>query len=172
MLRDQQQLCPCGMCPVIASSARVSTATTRWSRVSRRLRMLIAGSLRCSQTIAFHSPSCPDCHDLRNHRNPDRLRACEAVLEMHRGYLKAMEYALRVSFLTHQDPGFCSTRGPDCSLDRSKSRETAARNLRPHFSNPLQFSLSRSAPSAICPRHPKRRAQRGRQRPLSLSGEH
>ena len=45
----------------------------------------------------------------------DRLRACEAVLEMHRGYLKAMEYALRVSFLTHQDPGFCSTRGPDCS---------------------------------------------------------
>lgn len=35
----------------------------------------------------------------------DRLHACEAALEMHRGYLKAMEYALRVSFLTHQDPG-------------------------------------------------------------------
>lgn len=34
----------------------------------------------------------------------DRLNACEAALEMHRGYLKAMEYALRVSFLTHQDP--------------------------------------------------------------------
>lgn len=34
----------------------------------------------------------------------DRLHACEAGLEVHRGYLKAMEYALRVSFLTHQDP--------------------------------------------------------------------
>ncbi|XNX73582.1 hypothetical protein ACL5HQ_11310 [Stenotrophomonas maltophilia] len=34
----------------------------------------------------------------------DRLNSCEAALEMHRGYLKAMEYALRVSFLTHQDP--------------------------------------------------------------------
>lgn len=34
----------------------------------------------------------------------DRLNACEAALEMHRGYLKAMEYALRVSFLTHQNP--------------------------------------------------------------------
>ncbi len=34
----------------------------------------------------------------------DRLHACEAALEMHRGYLKAMEYGLRVSFLTHQDP--------------------------------------------------------------------
>ena len=33
-----------------------------------------------------------------------RLHACEAALEMHRGYLKAMEYGLRVSFLTHQDP--------------------------------------------------------------------
>lgn len=35
----------------------------------------------------------------------ERLHACEAALEMHRGYLKAMEYGLRVSFLTHQDPG-------------------------------------------------------------------
>lgn len=35
----------------------------------------------------------------------DRLHACEAGLEVHRGYLKAMEYALRVSILTHQDPG-------------------------------------------------------------------
>lgn len=35
----------------------------------------------------------------------DRLHACESALEMHRGYLKAMEYALRVSFLTHQNPG-------------------------------------------------------------------
>jgi hypothetical protein len=34
----------------------------------------------------------------------DRLHACEAGLEVHRGYLKAMEYALRVSILTHQDP--------------------------------------------------------------------
>ena len=34
----------------------------------------------------------------------DRLRACEAGLEMHRGYLKAMEYALRISFLTHPAP--------------------------------------------------------------------
>lgn len=34
----------------------------------------------------------------------DRLNACETALEMHRGYLKAMEYALRLSFLTHQDP--------------------------------------------------------------------
>ncbi len=33
----------------------------------------------------------------------DRLHACEAAIEMHRGYLKAMEYALRISFLTHQD---------------------------------------------------------------------
>ncbi|MGB5787560.1 MAG: hypothetical protein WBH11_19495 [Stenotrophomonas geniculata] len=34
----------------------------------------------------------------------DRLHACEAGLEVHRGYLKAMEYALRVTFITHQDP--------------------------------------------------------------------
>lgn len=34
----------------------------------------------------------------------ERLHACEAGLEVHRGYLKAMEYALRVSFITHQDP--------------------------------------------------------------------
>lgn len=34
----------------------------------------------------------------------DRLHACEAGLEAHRGYLKAMEYALRASILTHQDP--------------------------------------------------------------------
>lgn len=34
----------------------------------------------------------------------DRLHACETSLEVHRGYLKAMEYALRVSFITHQDP--------------------------------------------------------------------
>lgn len=33
----------------------------------------------------------------------ERLHACEAGLEVHRGYLKAMEYALRVSFITHQD---------------------------------------------------------------------
>lgn len=34
----------------------------------------------------------------------DRRHACEAGLEVHRGYLKAMECALRVSLLTHQDP--------------------------------------------------------------------
>lgn len=34
----------------------------------------------------------------------ERLHACETGLEVHRGYLKAMEYALRVSFITHQDP--------------------------------------------------------------------
>ncbi|WP_099604539.1 hypothetical protein [Stenotrophomonas maltophilia] len=33
----------------------------------------------------------------------ERIHACEAALEMHRGYLKAMEYGLRVSFLTHQN---------------------------------------------------------------------
>lgn len=31
----------------------------------------------------------------------DRLQACEAGLEMHRGYLKAMENAVRLSVLTH-----------------------------------------------------------------------
>ncbi|HEL7748879.1 TPA: hypothetical protein UL761_000387 [Stenotrophomonas maltophilia] len=31
----------------------------------------------------------------------DRLQTCEAGLEMHRGYLKAMEYALRICALTH-----------------------------------------------------------------------
>lgn len=35
----------------------------------------------------------------------ERLHACEAALEMHRGYLKAMENGLWVSFLTHQGPG-------------------------------------------------------------------
>ncbi|HEL3813301.1 TPA: hypothetical protein UMY79_000121 [Stenotrophomonas maltophilia] len=34
----------------------------------------------------------------------ERLRACEAGLEMHRGYLKAMEYALRICVLTHPTP--------------------------------------------------------------------
>lgn len=34
----------------------------------------------------------------------DRLRCCEAAIEVHRGYLKAMEYALRVSVLTHPAP--------------------------------------------------------------------
>ncbi len=31
----------------------------------------------------------------------DRLHACESELQMHRGYLKAMEYAVRVLTLTH-----------------------------------------------------------------------
>ncbi|MDV3434672.1 hypothetical protein R1H25_04300 [Stenotrophomonas sp. C2852] len=34
----------------------------------------------------------------------DRLHTCEAGLEMHRGYLKAMEYALRICVLTHPTP--------------------------------------------------------------------
>ncbi|WP_447905279.1 hypothetical protein [Stenotrophomonas sepilia] len=34
----------------------------------------------------------------------DRLQSCEAGLEMHRGYLKAMEYALRLCVLTHPSP--------------------------------------------------------------------
>ncbi|WP_432591848.1 hypothetical protein [Stenotrophomonas maltophilia] len=34
----------------------------------------------------------------------DRLHACESALEMHRGYLKAMEYALRICILTHPAP--------------------------------------------------------------------
>ncbi|WP_010484778.1 hypothetical protein [Stenotrophomonas geniculata] len=34
----------------------------------------------------------------------DRLKACEAGLEMHRGYLKAMEYALRMCVLAHPAP--------------------------------------------------------------------
>ncbi|HDX0898602.1 TPA: hypothetical protein RNS99_000480 [Stenotrophomonas maltophilia] len=34
----------------------------------------------------------------------DRLQTCEAGLEMHRGYLKAMEYALRICILTHPEP--------------------------------------------------------------------
>ena len=34
----------------------------------------------------------------------DRLHACEAGLEVHRGYLKAMEYALRMCVLTHPAP--------------------------------------------------------------------
>ncbi|WP_099539910.1 hypothetical protein [Stenotrophomonas maltophilia] len=35
----------------------------------------------------------------------DRLHNCEAAIEVHRGYLKAMEYALRVSVLAHPAPG-------------------------------------------------------------------
>lgn len=34
----------------------------------------------------------------------ERLHACETALEMHRGYLKAMEYGLRVSLMAHHDP--------------------------------------------------------------------
>ncbi|CAM4154871.1 hypothetical protein STPA111741_02440 [Stenotrophomonas pavanii] len=34
----------------------------------------------------------------------DRLHCCEVAIEVHRGYLKAMEYALRVSVLTHPAP--------------------------------------------------------------------
>ncbi|MCU1084956.1 hypothetical protein [Stenotrophomonas maltophilia] len=34
----------------------------------------------------------------------DRLQGCEVGLEMHRGYLKAMQYALRICVLTHPAP--------------------------------------------------------------------
>jgi hypothetical protein len=34
----------------------------------------------------------------------DRLHSCEVAIEVHRGYLKAMEYALRVCVLTHPAP--------------------------------------------------------------------
>ncbi|HGM5514507.1 TPA: hypothetical protein ACKPYU_000782 [Stenotrophomonas maltophilia] len=34
----------------------------------------------------------------------DRLHSCEAAIEVHRGYLKATEYALRVCVLTHPAP--------------------------------------------------------------------
>ncbi|MEN6682158.1 hypothetical protein ABFC53_08130 [Stenotrophomonas pavanii] len=34
----------------------------------------------------------------------DRLHSCEVAIEVHRGYLKAMEYALRISVLTHPEP--------------------------------------------------------------------
>lgn len=31
----------------------------------------------------------------------DRLHSCEAAIEVHRGYLKAMEYGLRMTVATH-----------------------------------------------------------------------
>lgn len=34
----------------------------------------------------------------------ERLHACEVDLEAHRGYLKAMEYALGATIATHNDP--------------------------------------------------------------------
>lgn len=34
----------------------------------------------------------------------ERLHACEVDLEAHRGYLKAMEYALGATIATHSDP--------------------------------------------------------------------
>ncbi|MCF3485191.1 hypothetical protein GUL16_16030 [Stenotrophomonas maltophilia] len=34
----------------------------------------------------------------------ERVHTCEVAIEVHRGYLKAMEYALRVSVLTHPAP--------------------------------------------------------------------
>ncbi|WP_329767997.1 hypothetical protein [Stenotrophomonas muris] len=34
----------------------------------------------------------------------DRVHSCEVAIEVHRGYLKAMEYALRVTVLTHPAP--------------------------------------------------------------------
>lgn len=34
----------------------------------------------------------------------ERLHACEVGIEAQRGYLKAMEYALRLCLLTHQEP--------------------------------------------------------------------
>ena len=34
----------------------------------------------------------------------ERVHTCEVAIEVHRGYLKAMEYALRGSVLTHPAP--------------------------------------------------------------------
>lgn len=34
----------------------------------------------------------------------ERVHSCEVAIEVHRGYLKAMEYALRISVLTHPAP--------------------------------------------------------------------
>lgn len=51
---------------------------------------------------------CPsvqtDVHDRTNQRDSGSPDACETAQEAHRGYLKAMEYALRVALLTHPDP--------------------------------------------------------------------
>ncbi|KOQ58325.1 hypothetical protein ABW41_16145 [Stenotrophomonas maltophilia] len=35
---------------------------------------------------------------------PDRLSSCECALEAHRGYLKALEYGLRVMIISHPNP--------------------------------------------------------------------
>lgn len=34
----------------------------------------------------------------------ERVHSCEVAIEVHRGYLKAMECALRISVLTHPAP--------------------------------------------------------------------
>lgn len=74
--------------------------------MSKRWTMLIASSSRRSQTTTFPSLPSPVQTTMTSEITEilDRLQACEAALEMHRGYLKAMEYGLRVSLLTHQNP--------------------------------------------------------------------
>lgn len=58
----------------------------------------------------------------------ERLHACEASLEMHCGYLKAIEYGVRGSFLTHQDPAFLLDKWPRLfpSIAHSHERGGAA----------------------------------------------
>ena len=66
--------------------------------------MLIAGSSRRLQTIAFPSPPVQTAMASAITQILGRPNACENALEIRRGYLKAMEDALRVSLLIHQDP--------------------------------------------------------------------
>ncbi|MDZ7476853.1 hypothetical protein U5F73_17990, partial [Stenotrophomonas pavanii] len=47
----------------------------------------------------------------------DRLHSCEAAIEVHRGYLKAMEYALRVP--SHQA---CFSEGGSPPFSRTLTR--------------------------------------------------
>lgn len=69
----------------------------------------------------------------------ERLHACEASLEMHRGYLKAMEYGVRGSFLTHQDRAFLLDTWTRLlpSIAHSHEREAAQR-----FAAAFQQSLT------------------------------
>ena len=66
--------------------------------------MLIAGSSRRLQTIAFPSPPVQTAMASAITQILGRPNACENALEIRRGYLKAMEDALRVSLLIHKDP--------------------------------------------------------------------
>ena len=64
----------------------------------------MADSSRGPQTIAFPAQPVETAMTAEITEILDRLQTCEAGLEMHRGYLKAMEYALRICILTHPEP--------------------------------------------------------------------